>query len=381
MRDNWRFIVTRMNGDGTEVLVEPELPLSGSKVEIGLCATSSITGQVAPETRWLRSSDGAPILLPMGSALYAEYNGTYIINRIVAGGIVTKATSKDHQLAVQADGWTSYLKRLAWTAAPVRLYEKDPAEVIRTLWNHVQTQPRGNIGLDVDVITTDRTVGTYARTGSVIGGGVIETQDEPFVLAKYATSDLSTAFDQLVETGGIDYAESHMWGPEFASIYHRLRMGYPRLGKRLEMSLEIGVDVVLVPDVDLDADDHATEVLVYGAGEGPTMAMGHAINTQEDRLRTVRSVVRKDITNWITANSAATQMARLLTGHPDDITQLVVDEQLGLIIDLGDEFRVFGDTGWGGHVDQWVRLLGVSFTPDGPPLATLEVERVDKVSP
>ncbi len=376
----WRFFATRLIGDGHETVVATDVPITQPQIAVALCAPHSIRGTITPEVLSMRDPrTGRPILEPQGTGIYAERDG-----KIVAGGILKTARPRDAKLELLVSGHTSYLADLAWTSTGLKFYDYDPFDIIRRIWQDTQSHPGGNVGLAVEPTKSPRRVGEKRPEVTGPDGTVTEPAvDEPFVLAKYATPNLLTAFNQLVEASGGDYAERHSWTDGSGSVMeHRLRLGYPRIGVRRQIKAEIGVDVTVIPEVDLDADDYASEVVVYGAGEGPLTLLSHAVGNPVERLRTVRTFTRADITTKAGIDRHAAEVLKMLKSRRDDITGLTVRGTLAALLDVGDEFAISGNAGWAGHIDeQWVRILGMEYRPDDTDDVELEVERADKVTP
>lgn len=371
----WRWWATRLNGDGTETLIASGLPLGGQQVVKTLSGADTIRAKLAPEHPSLQATDGRPILLPWSTAIYGETGGA-----IRAGGIVTSLASSGHELAVEAAGFSTYLDGLPWTNTTRKYYDADPAKVARDLWAFAQMHPNGNIGvtLSPDNLTTPVRVGVRTPERKDSKGEVVEqATDEPVLLARWETSNLADVWHEMCEAGSIDYVEEHE-AQDDGTIAHRLRLGYPRLGKRrTDLGFVIGVNTTTIPDVDLHVDDYASEVLVLAAGEGEKMLTAHARNDTPGRLRRVRVVQEKGIGRQATANRAAETHLKRWSGTGIDVSTIqVIDHPLAPLwgFDLGDEIRLTGDAWWGGRLDMWVRVLEVTYG-EADHLATVTVAR------
>lgn len=224
-------------------------------------------------------------------------------------------------------------------------------------------------------------VQTYDGTGKLTGSKTTTTtlaasakvtllttsvdNDEPFVLAGYATADLGQTVTDLIAAGSIDYREHHYWDGD--KIAHRLELGYPRLGKRLtSLVFDTRVNCLEVPEVEIDADDYASHILVLGAGEGDKMVRGQAEMAAPPRLRRVKTIERKGIGRTATAQTAAQSYLKLYNTFPTDVASLIVkDSDLAPYgsWDVGDEVILRGPTGWGGELNQYVRILSETYDP------------------
>lgn len=371
----WRYFATTLNGDGTESLLHPDLPLSGVRLTYSISMPDRIECNITPEVLALKGSDGRPIFVPLKTAIYAEADGLIRI-----GAIVNGLNPEDEKLTLRSEGFSDYLNHLAWTDAPVIRYGVDPADMYRLIWTTVQKHPRGNIGVTVDPLTTKIKVGTkIAEVKDKQGNVTTQGVDEPFVLAKYNTTNLGQQADDLLKEASIDYREEHAWAAN-DTIAHRIRLAYPRMGARLpHLRFAIGENI-MVPGINIDAEDYASEVLVQAAGEGPRMVTSHAVNPHADRLRVVAVKQAKHIGRQSSADASANAWLKLLTSSPDDIDQLVIRDHANApfySFAPGDEVLVQGPAGWAGDLSVWVRILEVTYSPPSS-TANLTVIRADR---
>ena len=369
----WAFWANRANGDGTESLVAADLPLSGVRIVDALSAPCTLAFTLTPEVMRLKDERGRPVLRAWSTIVYAELDGV-----IRGAGIVARTSASEHELSVECGGFPTYLDGLPWTNTTKTLYQADPAAVARMIWAYAQAHPQGNLG--VRLVPDD--LATPARVGVKTTGE--NATDEPVLLANYATADLGRTFVEMLEAGSIDYREVHRWDESAPSgVAHELVMGYPRLGRRrTDIAFQVGVNVAEIPDVEFDADDYASEILLLGAGEGDKMVRAHARLTDPgDRLRKVRVVAAKHIGRQASANAAAQSRAKLANVDGAEVEKLAVrDHPLAPLgsWEAGDEVHLSGEALWGGELDMWVRILSTEWSPDTP-AAALSVIRADRI--
>lgn len=376
----WRFFATRLDGSGGETQVIPDIPVTGPVITDALSAPDQMQAKVAPEILGMRGPDGLPVLRPWETALYAESDGV-----IRHGSIVTGLSTSDDGsvLTVESAGFASYPAGQPWTGTTRLLYDRDPADVIRLIWEHLQSAPRGDLGVRLNATATRARVGRRVpEVRSVSGEVTVQAVDEPVVLAAYATHDLGALIDELCEAGSIDWRESHAWAPD-GTISHRIDLHYPRAGtRRHDLLFDVGVNCLAVPDVDIRSGDYASEVLLLGAGEGDKMVRAHAYVPGADRLRRVVVERAKHVGRSDTARTVAAGRARARNRHDVDVSELrVYDHPLAPLHSwqAGDEVRVTGDAGWAGTLDQWVRVMATAYTPgDQAAGAVLTVSRADR---
>lgn len=379
---DWRYFATRLNGDGTETLLASDMPLSGVTITDALSQPDSIDFDVEPEIPELKTANGSPLFLPWSTAVYAEKDG-----KIRHGSIVSNLSTSANgsSLKVTSRGFANYPQGMPWTNSTKKLYQVDPADMVRLIWSTLQTHPRGNLGvrLSTDVKTPVRVGAKAAALTDTMGQEVDAAKDEPLLFANYATTDLGKMVDELLEAGSIDYREEHSWRPD-GTIDHFIRLAYPRMGvRRTDIAFNTEANCQVVPEVDIDADDYASECLLLCAGEGDKMVRSHAYNTQASRLRRVNVKLAKHIGRQATANTAAVARAKLMNTFNTDVQQIQVYDHPNAPLfswNTGDEVRLTGFAGWGGTLDMWVRVLATSYNPDSNAAgATLTVVRADRV--
>jgi hypothetical protein len=143
----WRFIAQRaLTGE----LLDLELPFALKALRWDLSGPGALTGSVAPDTGTMRAPDGRLLLEEWGTYLYAEADG-----EIRWGGIVVSSKFEGKEWQVEAAGFTTYPHGLPYTST----YSKaavDPADVVRHLWDHVQSHPDGDLGMVVEGSTSAR---------------------------------------------------------------------------------------------------------------------------------------------------------------------------------------------------------------------------------
>lgn len=394
----WRYLATRLNGDGTETFLSNDVPLQDPALTEDLSGPGGIDGRLSPELERLQAPDGQPLLVPWSTAIYAEKDG-----RIRHGAIVSDLTEQGPELVPQSAGFTNYLQDQPYTGNKSWLFT-DPLDIARHIWTHVQGKPRGNLGLALDGTTSPVRVGlpespvdlgtvsdavwnqlrALGWTGKPDDGkeSLYAPEEgataEPFTLSWWKDHDLGAVFDKLAAETPFEYRVEHEWVGE--TLTHRLRLGYPTLGARLtEPSFVTGVNILEIPAVEYDGADYASEVLVLGAGQGRKMIRGSS-SRPTGRLYRAAVVQDKRATSSRAATATAARQVASRLGDPDISTFLVTDHPnapLGTFAP-GDEILVQTRGGWGAPRDLWLRILSITTRPDQG-RATVTATRVEKL--
>lgn len=216
------------------------------------------------------------------------------------------------------------------------------------------------------------------------GEAPVTWEYDAYKLNWYSNLDLSSDIDDLAAATPFDWHMVHQWyeGEDGPEIRHHIRVGYPRLGRRLtDERFVIGENIKVIPDVERDGAAYANEVLVLGAGEGSAQVIGRAFRPRDGRPRRVATVVAP----WISDAPMATSYAQSQLASRsvvEDVTDIVLHDHphapMGSV-DLGDEILIEGETGWS-DLEIWVRVIAKTMSPDDGDSMALTVMRTDRIS-
>jgi len=372
----WRYIATRLNGDGTEDILT-EVPLE----EVGLTSVVSgpagHTSSVSPAMLRILADDGRPLFDPWSTALYAEQDGV-----IRNGCILTDRQIAGPQMSLTGAGFTAAIKGQPYAASKFFI-KTDPIDIARHIWDHWQTQDGGNLGLQLDRKTKAGTlIGTELRQAEFdTVNGPVSFESGPYKLTDYLTDDLGGAIDKLATDYHFDYAERHAWNADRTAIEHFLDFGAPRIGRRRDdLRFVAGENMLVSPDESDASDQYASAVLVRGAGDGPAMKRKLVVRGGERRLRRVRVVTDNTIRTDAGLLKRGASDLSLLAGSNEVTSIAVIDSRhtpIGSWRD-GDEILVQTSSEWGSD-NIWVRVLSTSLSPDNLGMAILSVVRADKI--
>lgn len=370
----WRYIAVHLNGDGTETPVNWNVPIGGGRVIEDLSGPGSIEGTISPETERLQDQEGNLVLEPWRTAIFAESD------RVIRGGAILTGYREDGpRLSLKTIGFAGYPAGQTYRGemAEADGINRDPMDLARHIWDHLQSKPGGNLGLVLDQTTSKVRIGkpvstTSFNTGS---GEQVEFETGPYQLAEWKTPDLGKEFEDLAETAPFDYRVIHYWDGDI--IRHRMQLGHPTIGRRLQLRFAVGENVLIPPALEYDGGEYADEVLVLGAGEGRKMVRSNVPAQRGNKLRRSVAVSRRDANTVAKANRIAAEELnfRLGTG---EVTQVTVRNHPHTPIGsyaVGDEFELLLGKGWSNRARMWVRILStdIDVTRDS---VQLEISKV-----
>lgn len=364
MAGEYNYVAVRMLGTGAGEVVHTEVPLAAVSLTDLLAGPPEMSATVPPQYAKMLGKDKRPLFgsdEEWGLALFAEVDG----NLMDEGGVMTECVP-------QADGSYSLTVRgltHAWSEQPytedISFVREDILNIYRHIIDHVQAQPRGDVGLTVDPLLSGILLGTPDSEESGNEG--------PFRLNPWSTTNLGAVIDDLAERG-FDWHETHRW--EGNSVAHHVQLGVPVIGyRRNDGDLVVGENVPVRPAYASAGPEYASDVLVLGAGEGRAMVTGHA-SRSVGKIRRVAVVSDKRLqTNSDAFNRALRELGERTT--LPSVSSIVVEDSGSaplLSYRVGDEVP---------YIDPDrdllinVRILSRTIEPSRADRATLTVARTD----
>lgn len=352
--------------------VHTDLPLVEPEITYTLSGPTQITGKLEPEITDLRDLG----LAPWGTWLYAEQD-----NQIRAHGIIMPSTLEGEALTVEAVGFTAFASkwpfRGAFTLGNPNGQNIDPLEVVRFLWDYLQSDPRRNLGVTVDSTTSSVKIGSPQNS--------LDPSSGPYRLNWWESPIVGDEIDKLAQDTPFDYREKVAWNANHDQVTKHLELGYPRLGRRrtdLRFAQDENLDELV--SIGEDPDVYASCVYVHGRGEGQDMVWAKAETHVDGVLPIAVTITDKTIANKDRAQKVASEelarRAKALTGRLqiDEITMPMLNEHAPLgSFDVGDEILVTADFAWVGRLDLWHRVTALTVNPDAEQMkATLRREGI-----
>lgn len=374
--EGWRFFAERLNGDGTATLLHSDLNLSGVQISYALSGPGGFSCSVSPESPFLLGSDGRPIFREWSTAIWAEQDGI-----LRGGGIVDHIGIDNESMSIECVGFAGYPNNMPYTGSQFFI-EADPADIARHIWAHLQGQVGGNLGVTLDQYKTGLKIGTVLKQVEFdTQEGPVAFESGPYKLEWWQTHDLLSNFDGLsTYQNAFEYRELVEWDGD--DVRKHIRMERKIGSRKHDLRFAIGENIQVVPSVEFSGEEYANGIIVLGAGEGRTMVQGRQTRMNHGRLRRVAVVQDKSIRSIALAVQAARRELGLRQGE-FALTDLVVRDHPHAPIgswDVGDEILLEGDLGWVDNLEGvWVRVVGLTISPESSDVVTASVIRTDKV--
>jgi hypothetical protein len=375
MSSGWRYIAERLNGDGTGTILDLDVPLSEVEITDSLSDVNALNAKITPEIKRLIGADGTPLFQEWSTALYAEKNG-----QIRAGGILVHSDFQGSEWGLECVGFLGYGKDMPYTGGGEFFVKTDTLDIARFIWDHIQAQNGGNIGLTFDQRKSGIKVGTTLTSDQYDpegGSGGLTLESQAYKLAYYQDLDLLSNFDDLASETPFHYHERHYWAPDGTITHH---VDFPSsLSMRQDLRFAVGENIIVSPSISLNGDDYASETYFLGAGEGARTIRGHA-SLPRKRLRRVAVKADASVRRLSAANGRAMNDLAWRR-NLEDLTEIThIDHpsaRLGAV-DVGDLIFIQGDVDWLGQIESWYQVTSIMYQPEASQ-QTLTVARADKV--
>ena len=168
-----------------------------------LNTADSFTCTLAPPRGELLDASGNALVLEWRDAIYLEQD-----DQIKFGGIVTQSALAGPQWNITAMGFAGYPNGMPYEGANYSRTKIDALDVVRFLWDWLQGQPGGNIGMELGTVKSGVLLGAQTDTGVYSS-----------IARKASTGDTSIwignaqAFNdrESITISGIPYTISHVY--------------------------------------------------------------------------------------------------------------------------------------------------------------------------
>ncbi|MGW7090114.1 hypothetical protein ACWGH2_42395 [Streptomyces sp. NPDC054871] len=381
----WRYIAQRST---TQDFLDWDVPFVADSVPKGeLNGPGAMSGTINPEyMRLMSKPDGLPVITEWATTLYAEHNG-----HIRWGGLVTKVGFQGQAMRVECAGYAAYPNGMPYIGStiksggkikqkwaydgkdknhdgyidgskpkrkmPARPKDKigrrwDAYDVVRHIWDHLQSYKDGNLHLQVD----------RHDSGHLLGSS---NGQDPWELKWWDTPDCGSTITEVMNLAKGDYRERHRWDGSREKINHFLDLGTRRLGTtRKDLRFASGENIVEIATPGGQGDSFANQVYVLGRGSGSKTARARVVD-YDKRLRRARVITRKSTANQrLLTSYGKTERSR----HTAQLTIPSIaicqhpNAPLGSWL-LGDRILVQVDVPWVGELALWHRIVAEEIDP------------------
>lgn len=349
--DRIRIVVENKDGD----IIHRDLPvMQPPRIVKLLSGASTITFPVHPKDPALKGIN----FKAWGTWLHAErlINGE---RKIIASGILKPGAEPDPATGLttlEAQGFSAYPKGLPWLQNwnPITV---DVGEVFERIWNHIQSQPHGNLGVQVYPTTT----GAIMLPGFSFDNEELIIDFFALFIREVDEVDCGDFLEKLARDIPIDYFEESEWNEDKTGIVKKIHIAYPKGGvEQTDLIFRMGENVIAAkPKTEVDIQ-WTSDVSIKGWF--PNKQYSYRLsNADPDRYRRVI----KEADARINSNERAAAWARRKLARrqiPHYWEEITIDPYHPNAPfgewDVGDTIRVEGQMPWKGHVSQDHRIIG-----------------------
>lgn len=364
-----RFIAQSVR---TGEFISLDLPLVNPSISLVLSGPTTITGTLSPEDPEIRDLVESRRLDAYATWIHMEVEGI-----VRASGILQPIQMDGETYSVEATGPSGYLRGMPFLGE-LSAIAIDPADVVRAIWAHVQGYPDANLGVTVIGSTPVRIGEEEPQEGVEYPDG--ERPNGPYKLSWWEGPDCGREVDQLASQTPFDYVERCAWNASKTKVDHWIDLAYSRIGgRRDDLRFADGENVIGAIPAEETEDLFASQVIVYGSGEGRDTIRGYAGRALGSRLRRVVILQDATIDTTARANSLAAVELERRQGLID-VTDLEVEArhpnaEFGTYA-VGDDIFIDVEVAWLGRLRQFERIISITYAPDAETVR-LQLRRAD----
>ncbi len=318
-----------------------------------LSGPSTIKFQVLPD----EPSMNGIVFKPYGHMVHAEIKKQNGDRWIIASAIVTSVEmdGETGAVAITGTGFSNYPDKMPWLQNwnPIAV---DPFQVIHQIWNHLQSQPLGNLGVTVQPASS----GTLLLPGFYFDGSSFVLDFFAYFIRADDYRDCLEEITSLCRDVPIDYYENSSWNANRTAINKVLQLAYPRGGVQQQAIMFRQRENVLsmVPAGEMEIE-YISEVIVRGWFPGK-MHKTQLSNADPTRYRRVI----KDEDAMINSRERSAAWAgrklarRQVPHHWGSITVDMFHPNAPFgSYDVGDDIMISGMMPMEGRKAEWHRIL------------------------
>lgn len=355
-----RFIVEQAV---TGIIQCRDLPVMNPKIVTNLSGPALIEFEIPYDASSMASELGIDFKA-YGQYIYVEEPTTNGQRDIIAHGITqpSEVDPETGNMKIKALGPSGYIKGIPWldNYNPIAV---DPFEVAIRIWNHVQSQTNGDIGVTIGPASS----GTLLLPGFGFDGTELVIEFFAFFVRSADFRDCGEEFNKLARDIPFDYLEEAIWNGSYTAIDKTITMAYPRRGaQRTDLAFRFGENVLGgSPATDAEIK-WVSDVIVRGWFPGRVYS---STLSNADPTRFRRVIKEEDAKLNSTERAAVWAMRKLARRQiPNYWSSIMIDMDhpsapFGTW-ELGDDIFVEGFMPWVGNVRAWHKILSAAIEPD-----------------
>lgn len=278
---------------------------------------------------------------------------------IIASGLVQPASYDETggSLQITANGFSSYPEGIPWLEN-WNPFTVDPFAVIHKIWNHVQSYPGGNLGVQV----TPADSNTLLLPGFYYDGSSFVLDFFAYFVRAADYRDCGEEIVSLCRDMPIDFVEQSTWNSNKTAIVKKIELAYPRRGIRQEgIAFRLGENMESGSPVTEAELDWTSDIIVRGWWPG-RMHSSTFSNADPDRYRRVikdedaliNSKERSEV--WARRKLARRQVPR----HWGSVTVDMYHSNAPWgTYDVGDDILISGNIPYAGKISAWHRIMTI----------------------
>lgn len=349
-----------------------DLPLADPTITFELSGPTSITGRLRPE------DPGLVDLIETGMEPWSCWVHVETDGLVRASAILQPYQLDGEEYVLEAVGVSAYPHGMPYLGE-LSAIAIDPADIVREIWGHLQSYPDAPLGVTVLGSTPVRIGEPEPEEGVEYEEG--ERPAGPYKLSWWEGTDCGSEIDNLAREVGFDFVERCEWLPDRSGVKHWIELAYPRIGtRRDDLRFATGENIIGNPIPAEETDDlYASQVVMFGKGEGRDTVRGYAGRSLRSRLRRVAVIQDRTVDRVERANAIAKADLERRQGLLD-ITDIEVDARhinarFGSY-QVGDDILIDVEIPWQGRLQQYERILSITYSPDAESVR-LQLRRAD----
>lgn len=353
--DKLRFTIIEMN---TNEILCRDLVVKEPQVTAQLSAPSMVNFKVPRGEQY--GSSYAINWKSWGQWVVVEMEIDYV-RKIVACAITRdcKVDPESGDMVVEAVGFSDYPRGIPWLENWNDI-AVDPFEIVQRIWNHLQSFPNANLGVDVYPASS----GTQMLPGYGYDGSILIFDFFALFIRAIDFVDSGDYITGLSRDIPFDYFEEAEWNSDRTQVIRKLRLAYPSGGVRQEhLAFKLGDNVIQAELAEEKDIEWVSDVNIRGWFPGKVYS---SRLSNADMTRARRTILEEDAKIDSTERAAAWAKRKLQRRNVPKYWQTAILEPnhshapFGKY-ELGDSLYVEGDYPWIGEIAEWHRFLGWSY--------------------